>query len=778
MYGNMYIMTQNFIIIVVGILVLVFLIRTIFTHMMFKVLKKSLPPISATEKDAIDAGTVSLERGLFAGKPDWDDLFSMDKAEFSPEEQTFIDGPLKQVCDQLNDYEVRSNKQIPDTVWEFLRTNQFFSLIMDKQYGGLGFSAHALSHVLSVLRSKSVAAATSVSVPNSLGPAKLLFKFGTDTQKDTYLPKLASGTYVPCFALTGITSGSDAASMRDVGIVVEHNGTLRIKATFSKRYITLAPVATLIGLAIDVYDPEGLLGDDYPYVHAKTRQVGITVALITPDMDGVEVGQRHGIAVGFLNGSIRGRDVLIDMEQVIGGKAYLGKGWVMLMACLGVGRAVTVPSGSAGMTFATYYTVLYAGIRKQFNLPIAKMEGVVEKLSHCTHLAYINDSARALSVAQVDRGENPAVSSALIKYGATEDLRTCINACMDVLAGKAVCDGPNNIIQGTYQGIPVSITVEGANILTRTLITFSQGAIRAHPYLLDEIEALYMDDQTQGQKKFASVIMRHMAFTIGNGICNFIHNVTRGIFLNTPKNTTASAKYYRMVNIQAKQFSLLSDIVLLVLGGRIRAKQMMSGRCADVLKNLYYAMATLKRFEQDKTDKALPILDYALRQLAHENIHTMHTIINNLPSLPMRILLKLVLFPYAMFEWGLNHSDPKDADKVKMLNSIYNDGAVMDNVFGLAVHSTVYDEMRADYETLQRVEPLYKKLKPFIRSRAVIMKFHTNWVADALQQDLITPAQADQLYQAEKLYYKHANVDEFSPDGKTHLDNMETNMQV
>ncbi|MGB1361331.1 MAG: acyl-CoA dehydrogenase [Alphaproteobacteria bacterium] len=773
-------MDTNIIFITVGIIVAVLIIaRLIIGKVLFNVLKKSLPPISDTEREAIDAGTLSYEQGIFKGKLDWEHLLNRQISKLSDEEIAFINGPVKELSNKLNDFDVRSEKDIPDFAWKFLKEKGFFSFIVPKQYGGLEFSAQALSSVVSILGSNAVALAVTVMVPNSLGPAKLLLKFGTKKQKDEYLPKLASGEYVPCFALTGITSGSDAASMRDVGVIKKVGGKLVIEANFSKRYITLAPIATLIGLAIDVYDPDGLLGKDYEYVDKETKHVGISVAMLKRDTDGMEIGNRHlPLSTGFMNGSIRGRNVIIEMDQIIGGQDYLGKGWMMLMACLGVGRSVSMPAVSAaGMSYATMYTMLYAGMRKQFNLPIAKMEGVMEKLADSLYLTFINDSARNLAATMVDDGENPAVASAMIKYASTEDMRTVINNCMDVLAGKAICDGPNNFIQSSYQGVPVAITVEGANILTRTLITFSQGAIRAHPYLFAEIEALYNEDEKKGRKQFSNVIMKHIFFTGTNILGNFFHNFTNGMFIGSPSGTKAPSKYYRMINQQAKQFALLSDVVLLTYGGGIKAKQILSGRCADVLKNISYAMATLKNYEDTNNQDLLPLLDYSIKRLCFENSQNMKAIIENIPTFGTGFLLKFLIFPLSIFGIGLD-KQPSDKTATKVVKTVYNNFDLTNDIFRIPTLSGVLDDMVSDYKYLLDAEPIYKKLKPFLKSGELLCNYEKNWVSEALKQNLITNAEADILNKCEAIYYNRMNVDEFSNDGNTHIKDVETNLTV
>ncbi len=774
---------MNMIILSIGILIgAVFVIRWVLPNILFHILKKTLPPISDTERQAIDAGTLSYEKGIFAGKPDWEHLLHRPLSTLSDEEQAFVDGPVKRVTAMLDDYNIRKTSQLPDEVWHVLKESGFFGFIVTKEYGGLHFSAAAISRIVSEIGTKSFATAIMVMVPSALGPAKLLLKFGTPKQRDTYLPKLASGEHIPCFALTGVTSGSDAASMRDVGIItkIKHGDSekLVIRANFSKRYITLAPIATLIGLGIDVYDPDSLLGDDYPYLNLKNKQVGITVLLINRDQDGIEIGNRHiPSGVGFINGTIRGRDVDVDFDQIIGGQEYLGKGWVMIMSCLGVGRALSLPSrATGGMEFATCYTLLYAGMRKQFNLPIAKMEAVSERLADSVYLHYINRAAKNLCYTLVDDGENPAVASALIKYASTNDLRRCNDNCMDILSGKAVMDGPTNPLQNIYQSIPVGITVEGANILTRGLITFSQGAIRAHPYLFEEIEALYDKNPQQAKKKFANIILRHIGFTVANGVANMWHNATRGVFLSVPSGITAPNKHYRLVTLQTKQFAFLADVTLLLLGGKIKAKQAISGRCADILKNVYYAMAVLKQYESDQTPKTHAILDYSMQRLAYENTMHIQGVIQNLPNAMVRGMLRLTLFPLSRIITGVGETPPKDSQGMKILQGIYQDNDLMHHLFKNVFDSNMVDELYADYQLLQNAEPLYKKLKPLIQSGEIVCGYDRDWLDLAHQSGHISHNELAILKQAELAYYKHMNVDEFESDARTYAKNIDTNL--
>ncbi len=499
----------------------------------YRALKGAMPTISETEREALQAGTVGWDAELFSGTPDWSRLRRVNPITLTAEERAFLDGPTEELCRRLNDWRIRHElHDIPDEVWRYVCEQGFLGMHISKEHGGLGFSAQAQSLVLGKIGSRSPDGVTIVMVPNSLGPGELIEKYGTELQKAHYLPRLARGQEIPCFALTGPFSGSDAASMRDVGIVAQgwHEGkeTLGLRLTWDKRYITLAPNATLLGLAFHLFDPENHLG--------RGEDIGITLGLVPTNHPGVEIGRRHlPCGNAFPNGPTSGRDVFIPLDWIIGGKDRAGQGWRMLMNCLAAGRSISLPATSAAAAKSLLRSsTAYARIRKQFNLPIGFMDGVEEPLARLVEAAYEIEAARAVTASMVSDGEKPAVISALLKYVSTERMRQSVNDALDIHGGRGICDGPSNYIQGAYQMVPVGITVEGANILTRTLITFAQGALRSHPYLFTEIEALQNPDQQQGVAAFERAFDGHVAFTVSNVFGAFFHNVTLGVFASAP----------------------------------------------------------------------------------------------------------------------------------------------------------------------------------------------------------------------------------------------------
>ena len=499
----------------------------------FKLVKGTLPKVSDTEAQALEAGTVGFDAELFSGTPDWDKLRSIAPIVLTPEEQAFLDGPTDELCGMIDDWQVRHvEREMPEPIWDFVKSHGFLGMLISKEHGGLGFSAQAQSLIIGKIASRSPDVVTIVMVPNSLGPGELIEKYGTDQQKSFYLPRLARGEEIPCFALTGPTSGSDAATMRDIGVVTraEHGDVVGFRLSWDKRYITLGPKATLVGLAFRAFDPDNILG--------RGENLGITVALVPANHPGVEIGRRHlPSGAAFPNGPNWGRDVFIPIDCVIGGEKMVGQGWRMLMECLAAGRAISLPStATAGTKTMLRVSSAYARIRKQFGLPIARMEGVEEPLARLVESAYANEAARAVTAAMVSRGERPSVISALMKYQTTERMRRAVNDAFDIHGGRAICDGPSNYLQSAYQMVPVGITVEGANILTRTLITFAQGALRSHPYLYREIKAAQNPDGERGLDAFETAFSDHVSFSVANACGAFFHNLTGGLFAPVPQS--------------------------------------------------------------------------------------------------------------------------------------------------------------------------------------------------------------------------------------------------
>ena len=581
----------------------------------YRALKGVMPTISETEREALQAGTVGWDAELFSGTPDWSKLRRISPITLSADERAFFEGPTNELCKRLNDWRIRHElHDVPDDIWRFIRENGFLGMLISRAHGGLGFSAQAQSLIIGKISSRSPDGVTIVMVPNSLGPGELIEKYGTDAQKEHFLPRLAKGEEIPCFALTGPFSGSDAASMRDIGVVTRglHEGkeTLGIKLNWDKRYITLAPSATLLGLAFRLFDPENLLehGED----------VGITLALIPTDHPGVEIGRRHLPAgAAFPNGPTKGRDVFIPIDWIIGGAERAGQGWRMLMACLAAGRSISLPATSAAAVKALLRTsTAYARIRKQFNLPIGFMEGVEEPLARMAENAYELEAARAVTASMVSAGEKPAVISALLKYVSTERMRQSVNDALDIHGGRGICDGPSNYIQGAYQMMPVGITVEGANILTRTLITFAQGALSSHPYLFTEIEALQDSDQERGIELFEETLGEHMAFTVSNAAGALFHNVTFGVFASSPPNAGPTRRWWKELARASRSFALVADMTVALLGGSLKVKQKITGRMADALAELYLLSSVLKRYEDDGRQVAdLPLVNYCAEEL-------------------------------------------------------------------------------------------------------------------------------------------------------------------
>jgi acyl-CoA dehydrogenase len=617
--------------------------RLLVSDRIFSIFRKVLPKISETEQEALDAGTVWWDGELFSGRPRWRKLLKTPKPELSDREQEFLDGPVDELCRMLNDWEICDrSRRLPAHIWDYLKKHRFFSMIIPASYGGLEFSALANSAVVLKLASRNITAAVTVMVPNSLGPAELLLHYGTDEQKNHYLPRLASGDEIPCFALTAPSAGSDAAGMPDRGIVCmgEHKGdeVLGLRVSWNKRYITLAPVATVLGLAFKASDPDGLLGDE--------KELGITCALIPTNTPGVEIGNRH-LPVGavFMNGPTRGEDVFIPMEWVIGGQERIGQGWRMLMQSLAAGRAISLPAlGTSGGKMASQLTGAYARIRKQFGLPIGYFEGVEEPLARIGGRTYRMDAARKLTLVALDEGEKPAVLSAIVKYQLTEGNRQTINDAMDVHGGKGIVKGPNNYLSHAYETLPVSITVEGANILTRSLIIFGQGAIRSHPWLLKEMTAATSTDG-HGRRDFDKALFSHIGYTISNGVRALILGVSGGWATSSPVRGP-TAVYFRQLTRMSAAFALIADAILLTLGGKFKFRETLSGRLADALIHLYMGSAILKQFEDDgRPNEDLPLLKWAMDDSLFTVQQSLIGVLQNFPVPVLGGVIRFLTFP-------------------------------------------------------------------------------------------------------------------------------------
>jgi acyl-CoA dehydrogenase len=616
--------------------------------------RKVLPQVSQTEQEALDAGTVWWDGELFSGDPDWAKLLATPKPQLTAEEQAFLDGPVDQLCRMCDDWEISYElNDLPEQVWRFIKERGFLGMIIPREYGGLGFSAYAHSQVVQKLATRNATACVSVMVPNSLGPAELLLHYGTDAQKKHYLPRLAKGQEMPCFALTGPDAGSDAGSIPDFGVVCmgtfEGKETLGMRVTWEKRYITLGPVATLLGLAFKLYDPDRLLGGE--------ADIGITLALIPTDHPGVNIGRRHfPLNASFMNGPNSGKDVFIPMDWVIGGRAYVGQGWRMLMESLAAGRSISLPSSSAGAAkLATRTTGAYARVRSQFRTSIGKFEGIEEAMARIGGNTYVLDAARRMTAGAVDLGEKPSVISAIVKYHSTERGRRIIDDAMDVHGGKGICLGPNNYLGRAYQQVPIGITVEGANILTRSMMIFGQGAIRCHPFVLKEIAATRDADPVRSRSAFDEALWGHVRFALGNATRSLWLGLSGGRFVRAV-GAPELKRYYQQLTRLSAGFSFAADVSMLILGGSLKRREKLSARLGDILSQLYLASAVLKRYEDDGRQQAdLPLVHWALQDSLLQIQQAFFGVFENFSNRAVASLLRLLVFP-----WGAVFRAPAD----------------------------------------------------------------------------------------------------------------------
>ena len=649
--------------------------RKLLSNPILAIYQRIAPSISQTEREALEAGTVWWEGELFAGNPDWNRLLAFPAPSLSAEEQAFLAGPVEELCALVDDWRITHElHDLPPEAWRYIREHGFLGMIIPKSYGGLGFSALGHSEVVMKLSSRCNAAAVTVMVPNSLGPAELLLHYGTDEQKDHYLPRLARGEEIPCFALTGPEAGSDAGAMPDLGIVCRgsfggRDDVLGMRVNWDKRYITLGPVATLLGLAFQVRDPEHLLGDK--------EDLGITLALIPTDTPGVSIGRRHfPLNAAFQNGPNWGKDVFIPIEQVIGGRERIGQGWRMLMESLAAGRSISLPAQSvAAAKLSARTTGAYARVRTQFNVAIGRFEGVEEALARIGGSTYLMDAARVMTAGAVDLGEKPSVPSAIVKYHLTEGMRTVINDAMDVHGGKGICLGPNNYLGRAYQLVPIAITVEGANILTRCLIIFGQGAIRCHPYVLTEINAANDADRERGARAFDLALWGHVRFFAANVTRALVLGITGGLPVKAPAGRETK-RYYEQLTRFSTALALLSDAAMLVLGGELKRREKLSARLGDVLSELYLCSAALKRFEdQGRLAEDLPLLEFALYGAFFKIQVALNGVLANFPGKVIPRLLRLLVFPK-----GLTLTAPSDHMGHEVARILIAPGAARDRL--------------------------------------------------------------------------------------------------
>jgi len=732
------------------------------TRPFMKKYRKLLPAMSSTESEALDAGTVWWDGELFTGGPDWPKLMSARAPVLTAAERAFLDGPCEELCAMIDDWDITHRRaDIPAAVWAFIKSRGFFAMIIPRRYGGLEFSAYAHSCVLIKIASRSATVSSTVAVPNSLGPAELLLHYGTEAQKNHYLPRLARGEDVPCFALTGPRAGSDAASIPDTGTICKGpwagGEIIGIRLNFSKRYITLAPIATVIGLAFRLYDPEHLMGE-------KT-DLGITCALIPRDTPGVAIGRRHfPLNIPFQNGPIQGHDVFVPLDAIIGGFATAGQGWRMLVEQLSVGRCISLPSSATGgAQAAVYASGAYARIRRQFNTPIGGFEGIEQVLARMAARTYIIDAARSVTAGAIDGGEKPSVPSAMLKYHATEIGRMIANDAMDVHGGKGICLGPKNYLGRGYQIVPVGITVEGANILTRNLIIFGQGAVRCHPFVLKEMNAAKNPNREAGVREFDAAVIGHVGFAISNAVRSLVLGLTSARFTRVP-DTGATVRFFQHVNRYSASFALATDVAMLALGGYLKKKETLSARLGDVLSSMYLASMVLKHHEnQGRQQDDLPLVEWSCRSLLYQAQEQLHLFLRNFPNRPLALFMRLCIFPR-----GLAYSPPSDRLGHAIGELVMNPSAARDrlsaDIYKTAGAHNPLGQLQEALLLTAAAEPLEKRIRvDGVKTGRVTALDLPGQIAQSLSLGIISDGEAALLRDYDAKVQDIINVDDFAP---------------
>lgn len=737
--------------------------RYVISNRFLRIYKRMLPPMSTTEREALEAGTVWWDGELFTGGPDWSKLLSAKVPTLSAEEQAFIDGPCEELCRMINDWDITHRRaDLPPEVFDFIKKKGFWAMIIPKKYGGLGFSAYAHSCVVVNIASRSGTVASTVVVPNSLGPAELLMHYGTEEQRSHYLPRLARGDEIPCFALTGPRAGSDAGSIPDTGIVCrgmyQGREVIGIRLNFSKRYITLAPIATLIGLAFRLFDPNKLMeGGETDY--------GITVALVPRNTPGITVGRRHFPLNGpFQNGPVRGRDVFVPLDAIIGGPKMAGQGWRMLVEQLSVGRCISLPAiATGGSKGAVYSTGAYARIRRQFNLPIGKFEGVEAVIARMAVRTYIIDAARSVTTGAIDGGEKPSVPAGILKYHTTEMGRMIANDAMDVQGGKGIMLGPKNYLGRGYQMVPVSITVEGANILTRSLIIFGQGAVRCHPWVLKEMNAAKDPDRRRGMRDFDAALFHHIGFTISNAVRSFVGAITLSRIVTSPL-PGPTTRYFEHINRFSASFAFATDIAMLSLGGYLKKKENLSGRLGDVLSSMYLASMVLKHYQNQGAPPAdLPLVEYSCRSLLYQAQEQLHSFLRNFPNRWLAGLMRLVIFPR-----GLTYSAPSDRLNPKIAELMMNPGEARERlchfVYRTLEPTNHLGLVQQAMELAIAAEPILKRIRvDGVKTGEVNALDLPGQIREAQAAGIISEAEAAQLREYDRKVMDIIHVDDFDP---------------
>ncbi|GAM29836.1 putative acyl-CoA dehydrogenase [Acinetobacter calcoaceticus] len=749
-------------IIALSIIILVEPLRfNLITKPAYKTLANSMPSISTTEQEALEAGTSWWEKELFMGAPDWSQFEKYPYPTLSEEEQSFIDNEVELLCSMLNEWEIHHHlKDLPPEVWQFIKDKGFLGLIIPKSFGGKEFSSFAQSRIMSKIASRSLTTAVSCMVPNSLGPGELLMHYGTDAQKQQYLPGLAKGEEIPCFGLTSPEAGSDAGAIPDSGVVCygEYEGTqvLGLRMNFSKRWITLAPIATVVGLAFKLYDPEGLLGDK------NKTEYGITCALIPASHAGIKIGARHFPGSPFMNGTVEGEDVFIPIDWIIGGQENAGKGWRMLMECLGVGRGISLPALATAAGEMSYLTVgAFAKIRQQFNISVGKFEGVQEATSEIASDAYMLEAFRYLVTCGLNQGGTPAVMTAMAKYYATETMRKVVNHGMDIAGGRAIQLGPRNFLALTYQAIPIAITVEGANILTRSLMIFGQGSMRCHPYLFEELQLLQSEDKSTSVKKFDDLLFKHLAYTFNRGAKSFAYGWTGGSSDAPQSVDQFTASYYKTINRFSANFALVSDMALGLLAGDLKRKEMLSGRLADIHAHLFISTAILKFYEAGQKTEAEQLHAKLALQKAFLNIQeAFWGLFENFPAKLPAAFVKWICFPF-----GRVISKPDDELKKQVAELMMQEHPFREQLKHHVFYSTKADDVTGrlehTFQILRTLEPLWDKFKKAeSKGKFKGLTFEEN-IEHATKEGFISESEAQQLLQYNAIRFDSMLTDVF-----------------
>jgi acyl-CoA dehydrogenase len=736
--------------------------RRLVSERVLALYRRILPQMSQTEREAIDAGTVWWDADLFSGKPDWARLLAFPKAALTAEEQSFLDNETERLCALANDWEsTELHQDLSPAAWQYVKEQGFLGMIIPKKYGGKGFSASLHSQVIQKLSTRSSAAAVTVMVPNSLGPAELLVHYGTEAQKDHYLPRLARGLDIPAFALTNPLAGSDAAAIPDAGIVCkglwQGKEVLGMRLTWDKRYITLGPICTVLGLAFRLYDPEHLLGE--------REDLGITCALVPADTPGVDIGRRHfPLNAVFQNGPNSGKDVFMPLDFIIGGREMAGQGWRMLMECLAAGRSISLPSSNVGMSkIAARATGAYARVRSQFKTAIGKFEGIEEPLARIGGNLYMMDAARMVTAAAVDLGEKPSVPSAIVKYHVTERARIAVNDAMDILGGKGICLGPNNFMGRAYQQIPIAITVEGANILTRSLIIFGQGAIRCHPYVLREMAAAQEPDAEKASRDFDAALFGHIGFTLSMAVRALVLGVTGARFVRVPAGAETRRHYQKLTRL-ATDFAMLADFCMLFLGGELKRKEKISARLGDILSLLYLSSCALKRYEDEgRPAEDAPLLHWSVQDALYRARLAMDGLIANFPNKLLASLLWRLVYPV-----GRPFQHPSDKLGHKVARLLIAPGAARDRLTaGMYLPKAESDPigcLEAALLATMAAEPIEAKIRGADKKGTISGSTPAELERAAVAARVITPEEQAQLQRAARLRDEVIRVDDFPQD--------------